>query len=494
MFEAAEVGSTVSKDEFEKASPQLRVDLINAQYDLQNAGFSVIVLIAGDDSQGCDELVDLLHAWMDVRYLDTQFFGTPTDEEAQRPRFWRYWRRLPPKGRIGIGLRAWTMQAITARATGEVDDQEYDLRLDHIERFEEALAEDGTLVLKFWVHLPRAELRRRLKHAKKHPESGWQMTNTDRAIYRNYEQVMEHVERALRRTSTAHAQWNIIEGTDRRYRDLALTTTLRDALSTHIAQARPTEQDEGGDDRVPATMGAGALAAVDLTKSIPHPEYKKKLTKLQDRIHRLGIAAREQGQSSVLLFEGWDAAGKGGVIRRITTALSAQDYHAVPIAAPTDEELAHHYLWRFWRHLPRVGQMVIFDRSWYGRVLVERVEDLTPAHAWRRAYAEINDFEEQIVERGIPVLKFWLHIDQDEQLRRFQAREKTPYKKYKITDEDYRNRDKWDAYVDAVNEMVERTSTSVAPWHLLAANDKRWARLAALKVISGTLADLVDRD
>jgi polyphosphate kinase 2 (PPK2 family) len=231
------------------------------------------------------------------------------------------------------------------------------------------------------------------------------------------------------------------------------------------------------------TVGSNVLETVDLTTELPWEEYKKVLDELQDRLRYLSERAREKRVSSVLVFEGWDAAGKGGVIRRITRAMDAADYRIVPIAAPTEEEKAHHYLWRFWRHLPQTGTMLIFDRSWYGRVLVERVEGFAQMNEWQRAYAEINDFEEQLVEHGILVHKFWLHIDPETQLRRFTEREKTPYKKYKLSREDYRNRGKWDAYVAAVNEMVARTSTELAPWKLVPANDKRWARVEVLRTL-----------
>ncbi|MHC5023876.1 MAG: hypothetical protein ACYTGG_08180, partial [Planctomycetota bacterium] len=199
--------------------------------------------------------------------------------------------------------------------------------------------------------------------------------------------------------------------------------------------------------------------------------------------------ARDAGVTTVLVFEGWDAAGKGGVIRRITGSMSAADYTVVPIAAPTDEERDHHYLWRFWRKLPRAGRMIIFDRSWYGRVLVERVEGFARPDEWRRAYAEINDFEQQLAGRGYVVQKFWLHLDPDEQLRRFESRAKTPYKKYKLTDEDYRNRERWDDYVAAANEMIARTSAREAPWHVIPANDKRWARVETLKILCAALQE-----
>ena len=230
------------------------------------------------------------------------------------------------------------------------------------------------------------------------------------------------------------------------------------------------------------------LDGVDLTSTLDSRAYEARLAELQGRLHRRVDRARPKGITSVLVFEGWDAAGKGGVIRRITGALDVGEYHLAPIAAPSDEELAHHYLWRFWRRLPRPGKVVIFDRSWYGRVLVERVEGLTPEAVWQRAYEEINDFEANLVERGFVLEKFWLHVDREEQLRRFTEREKTSYKKYKITDEDHRNRERWDDYVSAVDDMVAHTSTDIAPWRLVPANDKRFARIAVLEAICDALA------
>jgi polyphosphate kinase 2 (PPK2 family) len=189
----------------------------------------------------------------------------------------------------------------------------------------------------------------------------------------------------------------------------------------------------------------------------------------------------------ILVFEGWDAAGKGGVIRRITAAMDARDYRVIPIAAPNDEERAHHYLWRFWRQIPGAGRMTIFDRSWYGRVLVERVEGFATEAEWTRAYAEIVDFEQQLYDHRALILKFWIHIDSAEQLKRFRSRQDTPYKDYKITEEDYRNRERRNDYELAANEMLGRTWTEYAPWHLVEGNDKRFARIKVLKIICDQL-------
>jgi polyphosphate kinase 2 (PPK2 family) len=244
----------------------------------------------------------------------------------------------------------------------------------------------------------------------------------------------------------------------------------------------------------PPVDGKRVLDRVDLSAQLDEEPYERELAELQGRLNGLSREARERGITCVLAFEGWDAAGKGGAIRRLTRAMPVGNYQLVPIAAPTDEERAHHWLWRFWRHLPRAGRTLIYDRSWYGRVLVERVEGLAREDEWRRAYAEINDFEAQLHEHGIPLLKFWLHVDEDEQRRRFEARAKTPYKKYKLTDEDLRNRQKRPLYEAAVHEMVVETSTRYAPWTLVAANDKRHARIEVLRGVCERLAERIAED
>ena len=220
--------------------------------------------------------------------------------------------------------------------------------------------------------------------------------------------------------------------------------------------------------------GPTILDRLDMSQSLGKQDYRAELAKYQARLHALDRKAVDRKVSGIGVFEGWDAGGKGGAIRRLTAALDARDYRVISIAAPTDEERQHHYLWRFWRHLARAGRATFFDRSWYGRVLVERVEGFATEAEWRRAYAEINDFEERLVRHGIVLLKFWLHITKDEQLRRFKAREEIPYKRWKLTDEDWRNREKWDLYEQAVNDMIERTSTAHAPWTLIEGNDKRF--------------------
>ncbi len=481
MFAAAEVGSRVSKEEFKAAEPELRVDMINAQTDLLGADFPLVLLLMGDDVLGVNRLLDLVHEWMDARFIETHVFERATDEELQRPRFWRYWRTLPPKGRIGLYFGAWALGCVADRVNKTIDDNRLARRIDHIRRFEQALVDDGALMVKLWLHLPRKALRKQLRKAEgvaaaQIGDQAWQ-------VYEHYDDVMPVAEHYLRETSTASSPWTVIESTDRRFCHLTAARTLLSALQWRLSGERHAPSAAA-----PSNItGKGLLATVDLSCRLEPDKYKSKLEKYQLKLTKLVQRAHDQGVSTVLGFEGWDAAGKGGVIRRITNALFAQYYRVVPIAAPTDEEQARHYLWRFWRHVSMPGKMVVFDRTWYGRVLVERVEGFAATPDWQRAYAEINDFEDQLVEHGMVVLKFWLHIDPDEQLRRFESREQTDYKKYKITDEDYRNREKWSEYETAVNEMVARTSTKGAPWHLIPANDKPFARVQVLEHLCNAL-------
>jgi polyphosphate:AMP phosphotransferase len=487
MFEAAEIGAKVSKQEYEAALPQLRTDLINAQFDLARADFPVLLLLAGDDRIGCNEILNILHEWMDARYLQTHVFQAESREESDQPRFFRLWQALPAKGELAIFAGSWVSELIAWRLTGEIGDRRFDALCRHAHRFENLLIDDGALVVKLWIHLPKKKLERRVKKAaRREGRRSWQIEDADRRILEHYDDAMPWIERFLRLTDSPAAPWTVVEGSDDRHRNLTVARELLARLSGRLA-ARPDPPPDPPPAPPPARRTGARLDAVDLERSLDYERYRERLDRLQGRLHRLVDRARGRGVTSVVVLEGWDAAGKGGVIRRMTAALDVGEYHVVPISAPSPEERAHHYLWRFWRRLPPPGEMVIFDRSWYGRVLVERVEGYASEAEWRRAYAEIEDFEENLVEHGFVLAKFWLHIDRDEQLRRFGERAQTTYKKYKIGDEDFRNRRRWDDYRAAVEEMLERTDTRVAPWRLIPANDKRFARVTLLDAVCDDL-------
>ena len=246
---------------------------------------------------------------------------------------------------------------------------------------------------------------------------------------------------------------------------------------------------------MPAIDCKTVLSELDLTQKLAKKAYESELAKYQARLSELVRDPRfVEKHSLVLVFEGADAAGKGGSIRRVAGAMDARHYQIIPIAAPTDEERAQPYLWRFWRHVPHTGRVALFDRSWYGRVLVERVEGFCSEADWLRAYAEINDFEHQLAQAGTVVIKFWLQISADEQLHRFKAREEIDFKRFKITDEDWRNRERWDDYAAAACDMVDRTSTGLAPWTLVEANDKNFARAKVLRTICERLENTLEGD
>ncbi len=488
MFEAAELGHKVPKADYEARVPELRTELLALQQRLRQADFPVIAVVAGVDGAGKGETVNLLNEWMDPRWILTRGFDTPSDEERERPAYWRFWRALPPRGRMGLFVGSWYTDPLLERVYRRIDDDELDRRLERAADFERTLAMEGALILKFWLHLSKAAQKKRFKKLEKDPLLHWKVTEQDWQHWRLYQRFVAAAERIIMRTSAPHAPWHIVEGVDERYRNLTVGETLREALARRLESGPPARQAVPVP-RVPETPTI--LDRLDMSKALTKAQYKVQLKKYQGRLNLLQREARAQGVSTAMVFEGWDASGKGGTIRRIVAAVDVRHCRVVPIAAPTDEERAHHYLWRFWRHLPRAGDMVIFDRSWYGRVLVERVEGFCPEEAWMRAYGEINQFEEQLAERMV-LLKFWMHITKDEQLRRFREREAVPYKRWKLTEEDWRNREKWDQYEAAVNDMIERTSTSIAPWTLVEGNDKHYARVKVLKIACERLEAALD--
>jgi AMP-polyphosphate phosphotransferase len=486
MFEATKVGRSVGKDEFKDQRDELRTQLLEAQRRLRESNIPVIVIVSGVEAAGKGEVVNRLNEWLDTRGVQTFAFWEQSDEERERPRWWRFWRTLPPRGEIGILFGGWYLDPIEHRFQGRCDDAALDAELSRIVDFERMLTQDNALIVKFWFHLSEPDQKRRLKELSRDDRSRWKMLPQKSKFSEQYA-LFEHVaERVIRQTDRGIAPWYLVEAEDTRYRDLTVGKTLLQAINARLSQQVVTEPPTAADPlQLPESASAQItiLDQLDLTQTLPKEDYKEALRQLQQDVNELAWTAYKARRSTVLVFEGVDAGGKGGAIRRITSAVDARLYRTMSVAAPTDEEKAHHYLWRFWRHVPRAGHMIMYDRSWYGRVLVERVEGYASDSAWRRAYSEINDFEEQLVENGAILMKFWLQVSDTEQLERFKDRENTPYKRYKITDEDWRNREKWPQYKAAVNEMVARTSTEYAPWTLVEGDDKQFARIKVLRTV-----------
>lgn len=483
MFESAEIGHRIDKSTYAKQEPKLREALLTAQFKLrESAQFPVIIIVSGVDGSGKGDTINLLYEWMDPRYLSTLAFSAPNDEERQRPFMWRYWRALPPKGRIGIFSGSWYSAPIAERIQKTMTKAELDERNNNHNRFEAMLVNEGALVLKFWFHLSKAAQDKRLHSLQKKSQTAWRVDQSvwDRAkTYDEFQKVAGHL---LRTTNTAWAPWHIIEATDDRYRNLTVGQIICDAINKKIRNQTPPHYLVAPNTAVPIDQ-RDVISALNLEQKISEEQYRQSLVKYQAKLWELSRAERNRKRAVIVVFEGADAAGKGGAIRRLAQAMDARSYQIVPIAAPTAEEHQYPYLWRFWRHLPAHGRMTIFDRSWYGRVLVERVEGFCTEADWLRAYSEINDFEHDLVESGAVVVKFWLQISKEEQLRRFEERKHIAFKQHKITEEDWRNRDKWELYHQAVCDMIERTSTGRAPWDLIEANHKPFARIKILKTL-----------
>jgi polyphosphate:AMP phosphotransferase len=490
MFESAEIKHDIDKATFEELLPQLRTDILNAQFDLIEAqAFPTILLFSGMEGTGVVDTLTNAYTVLDARHVVATAFDKPSEEESERPRMWRYWRMLPPKGEMGIYVGAWYNTPLTNCVLGKSSVAGFEQELDRIKRFESMLAAEGALILKFWLHLDKDEQKKRLRKFVKSARTSWRVEESLWGGSKRYKEVKLAAEDMMRVTGTDHAPWITVNAANRYHRGLTIATTILNAINARLTRGDVEPPSVTAPVSAPALNGRNVLTELDLSQQLEKQDYKDQLAKYQDRLNSLLSKKKFRKRSLVLVFEGNDAAGKGGAIRRVIQFMDPRRYRVNQFAAPTDEEKAQPYLWRFWRRLPRQGDVAIFDRSWYGRVLVERVENFCSEADWRRAYGEINDFEAEISDAGAVVVKFWLAIDKDEQEARFKAREETGYKRYKITDEDWRNREKWDEYTNAVCDMVDHTSTSTAPWTLVEANDKYHARVKVLKTICARLEE-----
>lgn len=485
MFESAEIGHKIDKKIYKQEAPKLREALLDAQYRLlHEARTAVVILVNGVDGAGRGETVNVLNEWMDPRHIRTEAFGPVSEVDRKHPEMWRFWQVLPPKGHIGILFGSWYTDPIVAHVNGRDKHDRFVHRLERIRQFERMLAAEGVVLVKFWFHLSKKAAKERMKALEADPKTAWRVTPQEKEDLKHYDEFIRVSDEALRKTSMGEAPWMVIEGTDPNYRYLTAGRHLLQVLQHKWAQT--VERRKPAHLPLPAPLDEpldrrSLLAAQDYTRSLTRKRYEDQLETLQGRLNLLSRDPRMKQRSLVVVFEGMDAAGKGSTIRRITQALDARFYRVVPVAAPNENERAQPYLWRFWRYIPHHGRAVVFDRSWYGRVLVERVENFCSEADWMRAYGEINEYEEELADAGVVIVKFWLAITPEEQLRRFKERQETPHKNFKITEDDWRNREKWPQYERAVGDMIDRTSTQVAPWHVVASDDKLWARIEVLE-------------
>ncbi len=499
MLEKVDLLKKLSKEEYKEKMSQLETKIGQLQRECKALKIPIMIVFEGFGAAGKGLQIGKLIQSMDPRGFHVYPVKNETEEERMHPFLWRFWTKTPEKGRIAIYDGSWYRRVLIDRFEKRTKEKELPEAFHSINSFEEQLTDDGTVIIKLFLDISKKEQKKRFDKLQKNKETAWRVTQGDlerNAKYNEYAAMMEDM---LFKTDTDYAPWTIIEATDRRFATVKIYTTVIKAMADQIEKLarqknRDTADQETEDhmnvsevareaDKELRELQVSILSKADLSLKYTREEYEAKLDKLQKKIEKLHGELYRRRIPVVLGFEGWDAGGKGGAIKRLTAKMDARGYAVNPTASPNDIEKAHHYLWRFWRAMPKAGHVAIFDRTWYGRVMVERIEGFCTKEEWQRAYKEINDMERDLCDAGAIVIKFWMHIDKDEQERRFKERQENPEKQWKITDEDWRNREKWDQYEDAVNEMLLRTSTDYAPWVVVEGNDKYYARVKVLKTV-----------
>lgn len=489
MLEKIDLSKKVDKKTYRRVMDEAEEKLGLLQRECKDAGIPVILVFEGMGAAGKGVQINRLIQALDPRGFDVYACDRPTEDEQMRPFLWRYWTKTPAKGRIAVFDRSWYRSVQVDRFDGLTREDKLGDAYQDILSFEKQLCDDGTVIMKFFLYIDKDEQKKRFKKLEGSKETSWRVTEEDWNRNKDFDRYLKMNEEMLEKTDTDYAPWVIIEAVDKDYAALKIVSTVMDRLEYELEHRRPEDgkQAQRQESKTRERFKNGVLSGIDLSKSLTEEEYKTRLKKLQKRLAELHSELYRLRIPVVIGFEGWDAGGKGGAIKRLTSNLDPRGYRVNPTAAPNDIEKVHHYLWRFWNSVPKAGHIAIFDRTWYGRVMVERIEGFCSEAEWRRAYQEINEMESHMANAGAVVLKFWLHIDKDEQDRRFRERQANPAKQWKITDEDWRNREKWDQYEEAVNEMLIRTSTTYAPWIVVEGNDKRYARVKVLQTVVDAL-------
>lgn len=459
---------------------EVRAMLGRKQLEIKEAKLPIIVIFEGWGASGKGSILGKIIRDMDPRFFEVKTMAPPTSEEKRYLFLWRYMREIPENGKIKFFDRMWMEEVVKGRMEKHISEAEYQQRIQEINTTERQLIDNGYLIMKFFFQIDQKEQKKRLKNLEEEKNTNWRVTGADWSENKNYDEYFKAYDAYLNDTNRAAAPWYIIDSENKKWAERQVLRYLLQGIDTALKNQKiavPIPQNIFRLEKI------GKLADFDLTKKANPDKYNKELNELQERLNALHYEIYRRKIPVVIAYEGWDAAGKGGNIKRITGALDPRGYIVQPIASPEPHEKNRHYLWRFWTRLPKTGHITIFDRTWYGRVMVERLEGFASENEWQRAYNEINEFEKMLSDWGAVIIKFWVQIDKDTQLARFTDRQNTPEKQWKITDEDWRNREKWDLYEVAVNEMLQKTNTTFAPWHVLESNDKKYARLKALKIV-----------
>jgi len=485
MIEMVDLSKKIDKSQYKEIVPELQIKLGELQREARAYEIPIIIIFEGWDAAGKGTLINRLILTLDPRGFTVYPINPPNEEERLRPFLWRFWTKTPEKGRLAIFDRSWYGRVLVERVDNIVKKDVWQNAYHEINSFEKQLVNDGTVIVKFFLHISQEEQKKRFKQLLKNPSTAWKVTKEDWKHHKQYDKYLVAIDEMLEKTDTNLTPWTIVESHDRRYAIVKVFNSVIEAIKNRISEKK---NDTVHPDRITSRLKTAGqvdsiLNKVDLTLSLERQDYEKQLANYQKRIQELEHEVYIKRIPVIIVYQGWDAAGKGGNIKRLVQGMDPRGYEVIPIGSPNDVEKSHHYLWRFWLKIPKAGHIAIFDRSWYGRVLVERIEGFCTEDEWKRAFEEINEFEEHLTNFGTAIIKFWLHIDSEEQLKRFKDREISPHKKWKIGEEDWRNRKKWVLYEQAVDEMLVKTSTTYAPWTIIEANSKLYARIKALKTV-----------
>lgn len=469
------------EEELKERLRRAREKLYELQMKIKEHKLPVFVLFEGWGAAGKGSTIGKVIKNIDPRFFKVATMSAPSQEELRRPFLYRYMKEIPEAGKFAFLDSGWMEQTVKDCLDDRLNEDRYAERIDSIKRFERQLTDNGYLVLKLFMHIDHEEQTRRIKKLLDEKDTRWRVSAFDKWQNEHYKKCRKIFDRYMTDTNLSAAPWYIIDAADKKWAELQVLEIMIGGIETAMqnsAHSVPILQN------VFPLVKMPKLAEISLDdKFIEEAEYKSQLKQLQGRLGELHNRIYRKRVPVIIAYEGWDAAGKGGNIKRITEALDPRGFEVFPIASPEPHEKARHYLWRFWTRLPKDGHVAVFDRTWYGRVMVERLEGFCSENDWRRAYNEMNEFEKELSDWGAVIIKFWVQIDKDTQLQRFTDRQNNPEKQWKITDEDWRNREKWDDYEKAVNEMLQKTSTAYAPWHILESVDKKYARIKALKIV-----------
>lgn len=481
MIQERMIADIPEEEELKSRLKAMREKLAVQQMQVRDNKLPVLVMVEGWGTSGKGSLIGKVINQLDPRFYRVAAMDKIREEDTRKPFLWRYFTQIPEMGNFVFMDTGWMNEVVEARIAGDMDDETYEKRIASIRRFERQLRDNGYVLFKFFLQVSEKDQHRRIKALKDEKDTAWRVSESDKWQNKHYDECYEIYDKYLESTDIAAAPWYIVDTSSKKWAELQVLEVLTEGIQTALANqsaAVPVPQN------VFPLVKQKKLKDISFEgKTISDEEYKKELKVLQARLGELHNRLYRKKVPVIIAYEGWDAAGKGGNIKRIAEALDPRGYEVHPIASPQPAEKNRHFLWRFFNRLPRTGHIAIFDRTWYGRVMVERLEGFCSENDWKRAFNEINEFEKELSDWGAVVIKFWVHIDKDTQLARFTDRQNTPEKQWKITEEDWRNREKWDAYEGAIDEMIRKTSTTYAPWYILESVDKKYARIKALKIV-----------